>query len=450
MTQQLTVPVTKLDLDLQNPRWPPQTSQRLALEKVLLSKMAKSLKLAEHIVEFGQNPIDVMAVLPGESGRYTVLEGNRRFAVLRVLNKPVMLDSLPDAPGVPAFVKRMKALAKKAQSINKTTVVPFDSRESAGIWINLKHTGENDGAGTVMWDGPARARFRNNGDVGLALLDFGKLHGWFDEEDLSPKGNPFPISTLNRLLGDPGVRSAMGLDIVDGALFAAVPVPALEKVVRHVVNDLATGNWNVTSLKLKGDRKGYVEQLPPSILPTEGPPVQKWRVDVDTEPKEEIVPPKLKRKVKTTKRTALIPKDWVITPDPASPRLEKIYHELRSLNVEQHPNAVAVLLRVFIELSLDDLIARESIHIPKSGKKPTLAEKCTGAASFFKSRSQLDHNQESIVKRLVGDNTDPRADASSITTLHGFVHSRRGHPIPSELMLIWDNISAFVKLAANA
>src|SRR3546814_16368542 len=71
-------------------------------------------------------------------------------------------------------------------AINKVGAVQFESREDADIWIPLKHTGENEGAGTVPWDGTQRARFRK-GDAGLNLLDFGKANNWFTEEDLTDR-----------------------------------------------------------------------------------------------------------------------------------------------------------------------------------------------------------------------------------------------------------------------
>lgn len=454
MTQQITVPVTKLDFDLQNPRYPVQNSDREEMEKILLSNMGKSIRLAEHIIEFGQNPIDLIAVVQSDS-RYIVLEGNRRAAVLKVLNKPLLLDSMPAGPGVPAFCKRMKKLAEKASGtdINKVTVVLFPSREKADVWINLKHTGENGGAGTVPWDASAQARYSNKGDIGLELLDFGKANNWFTDDDLKgPGGTPFPLSTLNRLLGDPDVRTALGLALSNNILLATVLADELGKGIRHVVNDLATGKWNVTKLKLKGDRKKYVAQLPTSAKPNTTSSTSPWQIDVDTVvPPQPVLPPAgPKPRTPSTTRKTLIPRDFAINTNPACPRLGKMFAELRKLEVDKHENAVAVLLRTYIELSLDDYIARTGLKFTMSRPpQATLAEKAKGAAADLKAKGLLDKNQEQNVHRLVGINSDPKTFPGSITTLHAFVHSMHANPISSELKTAWDNVGPFIKLIAN-
>jgi hypothetical protein len=452
----ISVPISKLDFDLQNPRYPVQMSQREAWEKILISNTSKSVRLAEHIVKFGQNPIDIVAVVETEDKRFLVLEGNRRAAVLRALNKPQMLDSIPSAAGIPAFIKRMKHLAKAAQAaeINKATVYVFISREQADTWIQLKHTGENDGAGTVMWDGSARARYRNKGDIGLELLDFGRANNWFSEDDLTQNG-PFPITTLNRLLGDPAVRTALGLELSNGALLSTVEPAELSKAVTQVVSDLVNGKakngkWNVTTLKLKGDRKRYLDQLPAASLPAGVGSRTPWQIDADT-----AVPPQQKPlagpkvRVRNAARASLIPKDFVVNTSPSSPRLSKLFKELKQLPVDKFENAVSVLLRTTIELSLDDLIARGKVYVSTKGKQATLAEKAKAAALHFKNQGLLDKNQDGIVQRLVSIDDNARADSTSIFTLHSFIHSRHASPIPSELKTIWDTIAPFMRLVAH-
>lgn len=439
------VPVTKLDFDLNNPRFPPQTSQREALDKILLDSPAKTVKLAEHITTNGQNPIDLLAVYETDGRRYVVVEGNRRTAVLKILSKPVMLDSLPAGPGVQAFVKKMKQLAaKNKHEVSKVNVVSFATRDEANVWILLKHTGENEGAGTVPWDGTQKARFRK-GDVGLNLLDFGKENGWFTEDELTARG-PFPITTFNRLLGDPAVRAAMGIEKSGDRVESLVPVEELEKVVTRVVQDIAKGEWNVTKLKSKAQRQAYLDQLPKSVLPKTQAVGGPWTVDLDVAPAVVSPPPTARVREKSLTRKTLIPKTFVISTSDASPRLATIYRELKALQVDKNKNAVAVLLRVFIELCLDDYIPREKVTIiRKDAKRTTLGDKVNSAAAHLKKANKLNKNQENAAERLVGDGTDP----NSITTLHAFVHSRHASPLPSELLTIWDNIADFMRLIAH-
>jgi hypothetical protein len=449
----ILIPVSKLDFDLQNPRYPPQTSQRDALEKILLDSFPKIQKLAEHIIENGQNPIDLIACFETESRRFVVLEGNRRTAVLKVLSKPTLLDSLPAGVGIPAFVKKMKQLAAKAQknAVNRTNAVLFTSREDADVWISLKHTGQNEGAGTVEWDGSQRARFRK-GDVGLNLLDFGKKNGWFSEEDLTAKGS-FPISTLNRLLADPAIRNALGMELSDGKLNATVPIEELGKGVAHIVSDLATGTWNVSKLKNKVDRKHYLDQIPHSSLPTSARSTMPWAIDLDASPTIEVTPIAQPRtRARPLTRRSLIPKHFIVKTSLDSPRLNKIYDELKSLSVEKSPNSVAVLLRTFIELSLDDFIAREKVNVVKKNVRAmqaSLADKATSTAAHLKAAGKLDKGQEAIVSRLVGAGSDPMAETTSITTLHAFVHNRKVAPLGSELLTIWENIAEFMRLITH-
>ena len=125
---------------------------------------------------------------------------------------------------------------------------------------------------------------------------------------------------------------------------------------------------------------------------------------------------------------------------------------LKQLSVEKHENAVAVLLRTYIELSLDDFIARENVIVVKKNVKApqaSLADKAVSVASDLKKQGKLDKTQEAIVNRLTGSGGDPKAESASITTLHSFVHSRLASPIGSELKTIWDNISSFMHLITH-
>lgn len=453
MSKSVTVSISKLDLDLQNPRYEVQNSQREALERILLDNSEKTIKLAENIIQNGQNPIDIIAVIESSNNRYTVIEGNRRVAVIKILSKPVLLDSIPAGQGVAPFLKKMKQLAGQASEIDFSQIklVLFSSREEANMWVKLKHTGENDGAGTVQWDGTQRARFRK-GDVGLRLLDFGKSQNWFTDSDLTIRG-AFPISTFNRLLSDPSVRNILGLELSSGALNSLVARNELAKGVKKIVFDLAEGSWNVSKLKSKADRQNYIEQLPKESLPDVTNSETPWAIDHEA-PEKELKKNSIVQNIRVQKtiRNTLIPKTFKVNSNINSPRLGKIITELKSLSVEKHENAIAVLLRTLIELSVDDFIARKNITVIQKNVKayqPTLANKVNNVAAYFREQKKLDKAQEHIVNRLTGNNDETKADCTNITTLHSFVHSRHASPIGTELKTIWDNVATFMELVLN-
>ncbi|WP_308922781.1 hypothetical protein [Janthinobacterium sp. J1-1] len=202
----------------------------------------------------------------------------------------------------------------------------------------------------------------------------------------------------------------------------------------------------MTTLKSKTQRQVYLDQLPKSVLPKAQSADALWTVDLDAAPALVSPPPTIRVREKSLARKTLIPKEFSITTSNSSPRLAVIYRELKTLQVDGSKNAVAVLLRVFIELCLDDYLPREKVAIiRKDARRTSLADKVNSAAAHLKKANRLNKNQEGSVQRLVADGSDP----SSITTLHSFVHGRHASPLPSELLTIWDNISDFMQAIAH-
>lgn len=78
----------ELLLDLENPRISKAGSQREALQKIIEDQDIKLVVLADSIVADRLSPMDRWLVIksPVESGKYTVLEGNRRLATIKILN----------------------------------------------------------------------------------------------------------------------------------------------------------------------------------------------------------------------------------------------------------------------------------------------------------------------------------------------------------------------------
>ncbi len=163
MPETVVAKVANLILDEENPRISqPNTGQRAALQAVAEHQGKKLLALASDIVEHGISPSDLLIVTGSKSpGRYRVLEGNRRLTALKALENPEWLDG-----HVPVGVlKQMRRLAKAYADdpIEDVLCAVVKDRDEAYHWIELKHTGENAGAGLVPWGADESARFKKRG-----------------------------------------------------------------------------------------------------------------------------------------------------------------------------------------------------------------------------------------------------------------------------------------------
>jgi hypothetical protein len=151
--------IEQLSLDNENPRINSASSQREALEKVITDEPDKLVRLARSIVRRGLNPMDRLLVFrPKGTRTYTVVEGNRRAAALKILVNPASLGALNVDNGLR---KRLEDSARSftAEKIEPVACFDVGSRENAAYWLRLRHTGENEGEGVVGWKTIAQSRF---------------------------------------------------------------------------------------------------------------------------------------------------------------------------------------------------------------------------------------------------------------------------------------------------
>jgi hypothetical protein len=212
--------IGSLLLDQSNPRIPPVANQRDALQQVLDDQQEKLANLSESIVEEGISPIDLWFVEKSalHSGKWVVLEGNRRIAALKILSNPSVLTDLTLSN---SLKKRFETAAK---SFSPTAVEPIwcvaTTRDDANLWIQRRHTGEDQGRGIVAWNGQAKDRFRG-GSPALQALEFVRLNGNLTSDQQAALSGRF-ITTLGRLVDSPAVRNILGLDLKKKELFSTV------------------------------------------------------------------------------------------------------------------------------------------------------------------------------------------------------------------------------------
>ncbi len=435
------IPISQLLVDTQNPRLPEmQSSQDDAIRMMIKTQGSKVFALAQHLANNGTNPASLPIAIPVSENEklYYMLDGNRRLTALRLLERPELIDGIIDGP-VSQKIKEL-SLKYKSRPISELECVVFSSREQADPWVQLIHRGESQGAGLVEWDGQVAARYderRGIGDkkaaVALQLLDLMKNH-----EELSQKtrekieNGKFPITSLTRLLGTPYVRKKMGLDIRKGVIDYFD-----EKITRslvRVIEDLGTEYITVSDIKRVDQRIEYIDRL------FDPRPIESSRTSSTAEDKPATSPTPKKRTRKESKpRPTLIPKDFLA--DVTQHRINKIFVELKKLDVDEFPNAAAVMLRVFLELSLDHFLEEEIKWPEQQIDNSTLAQKLNAVATNFEKKQVMTVKQLASIRKAAGGQTLLTA---SIKTLHGYVHNKYFSPIPSELRTAWDDIALFI------
>lgn len=430
----LDVELAKLRLDLKNPRFPKAPdSQRQALEEMAREQGSKLLTLARHIVRNGLSPAHRFIVIPDDDSQYIVLDANRRLTALRVLENPELAER---AGLVESDMRQLRALSDSWEPPDDVPCVAFRHREDADPWIQLIHEGEADGAGLVEWSAQQKQRYRaqrTGTPAHIQVLDFVMNEGTLSAETTRryDRGK-YPVSTLERVLSNPYVREKLGLAFSQGQVLTHFPKPEVLKGLTKVVDDIGSGKVKVGDVLSKDDRVRYIEGYKSSELPNSSS-----LIDAPTPITEAPEPKKSKKKEhkRSNTRTKLVPSGFALTIDKR--RINDIYLELKTkLRVDDVPNAAGVLLRTFLELSVDEYIRRNAVAIPT---RPSLAQKVTAVVDFMEEHGTMNKDQAVPVKEAVKS-----PDKVHLTTnLNALAHNPDMTIGGKELKDLWDRLETF-------
>jgi hypothetical protein len=429
MSESTDILVSNLLFDGLNPRLAePNIGQRDAHKAIAKDQQRKLVRLARDIVEHGINPGDLPYVMAAKDGRgrYIVLEGNRRLAALRGLENPDALDGAL----TPENLRQLRLLSKQYTPIDSAECVVFKDREEAHHWIELRHTGQNDGAGVVPWNTGESQRFgaRTKGrDIHVQALDFLER-----ENKLTPEQrSDVPITSLKRLLATPQVRNVLGIGLKEGELQILADKRKVANALSHVATDLASGRTTVSDIYNAKQRVQYAKSLPASVK------VKATAKNGRGLLSESVSPAKQKKeKVKRRPpRDRLIPSDCTLAKTIG--RIKDIEDELRELSLDRHSNAVSVLLRVFIELSVDVYIADNGLPLAKAD----LRGKLQGVVNHLVKRQLLSANQAAPVRSACQKKSFL---TPSVSMMHAFIHSKNAFPAPTDLRAYWGGFQDFL------
>ena len=443
------IKVEKLLLDVSNPRHDILGSQHETLREIILDQKDKLVKLAKDILDFGINPSELTIVVPSEieSGKFIVLEGNRRLAALILLSDPAMAALGYDL----GQTNKLKSYGEryKDNPIDRLPCVVFKKRDDANHWIELRHTGENEGRGVVRWGSKEKARFNelhSKPSPAFQVLEFVKKNANLNKEDLEYLKKP-NISSIERLISDPNVREALGVDITDGYVNTNYPPGEIINGLTKLVMDVAAQRISVDNIRHKEDRESYISEFTEEYLPDiNSKPIKTWELQSQTGlVKPSVLPskgvtgatPGKKSVPLSTSRRTLIPSSCVLKVKNA-PRINKIYRELRDIEIDHFENSGAVMFRVFLELSLEEYAKRNQIPFDKNTGLSAMLQKVAG---YLKANSFMTPAELKPIRVAYSS----RDSLFSSDTLHAYVHNPDFAPKSKDLKITWDNFEKFFK-----
>lgn len=464
MSRKLAIKLSNLYLDLHNPRYEEQKSQNEALNTIAVEQKGKLVALLKDILENGLNPSDIPIVLPDPTrgNGYVVLEGNRRIAALKLFKKPSILTNV-------TVRQKYNKLHDdfKGKSIKNVECLIVNSREEANLWIERKHEGEMNGAGTVRWNAVQTGRFRANktgkDSRAVQLIDFMKAATEGDGE-FADELQKLSATNLERFIGTPDVRSALGLEYNRGEYFSRLEWDEVLKGLKALVKRLNQDDFNVRAIYRREDRMRFLGTIPVEERPDISKQVESsWKLKdfsqasrcseskdgKDEEKKgEEKQDGESKNKdsytqqERPTNRSMFLPKALMLTIP--NERSNRIYSEMKQMSHLTLPNACAVMMRVFLELSVDCYLEEFKLlrNGAISGSKDSrdLKQKTNEVIHHLSQNKYLDDAKARGMKTEINNDTS----LFGIATMNAYVHNLDFNPIPNTLMLSWDNIEPFI------
>jgi len=406
--------------------------------------------------------IEPLVLSRNTEGKWVVRDGNRRVAALQLLNEP---ERCPD-PELRRQIENM--ISRGERVLSYVNCFASDSEEAILRYLDLKHTGENQGIGQESWSALTKAIF----NVSHGFPDQNKravqLLFWAEEQGIRFDDN-FPVTNLNRMLNQNTLK-LLGFTVENDNLALIIDAESARRIIERVMRDFAQRIKTVEDVFTPKQALEYVtairqEELPdmPVDAMTEDEHVndpQNATVSQERTGKPQLTHPHPNNittgdqgqvpspsdrspqghrsfRKPSWERDCIFPrKKHGISVPTDNTKVRNIITELCDLKVRKTPIAVALLLRALIELS--ERRYREVQGLPHNNG---LRQNIAAAARHMEEQSKITGDQKELIIRK----THQEGDILNVTTLQKYVHSPDFHPSYQVLNILWDEIGFFVQ-----
>ncbi len=377
-----------------------------------------------------------------------VIEGNRRLTCYKLLSNPELTNS----KNTSEFFHKIKS--NQINSNFELECLVTNDIEQALRYVDRKH---NNGNNEISWGQTERDNFKvRRGRASQKELFRIGISEIIKELDIPEEmkeqvlGKGF-VTTLFRIIDSSPAYDLFGFNLKNGETLEYEDNDFPEKLKVIILNVLQKHTLDKSkkidsrSLNKNADKEEYLKSIKTDDSKQVLNVIQgKTKNNLFG---EQIANVSAKRKIKinpkSTSRNYLIPKSCRITIN--QNKINSIYRELRDdliLNDSKSsvPNAVGVLFRVFLEISLDEY-AEKNMRIFK--KDDTLKQKIPWVINSLQDKGYNPKVFNEI--RKVGSAKNEKSFLS-IDRFHEYVHSKTVQPSSRELKTKWDLLQPFFEL----
>jgi hypothetical protein len=364
--------------------------------------------------------------------KYIVFDGNRRMCCVKLFIQPTLAPS--------ESWKDFFTDLSSDELIEAFTAITCEVEVDLAVIDEMlfrRHTGSQDGVGRSQWDPEGKSFFlqrTGKGSVGLGQA----IENALKAEQLIPEEIDLPWSNLERLFSSEPIRKRAGISFAGGSLVYLTDKKKNLATLKRVAEDMARQRVVLGDLWNNAGKGRYLDELK-----NEG-------LEIDVAPKGRTVPSRKSddagAQVSPFQRQGRVPKDkhLIARADqnpfvslPEFERGERIWRELQfALEFDEHDNAIAVLMRVLLELAITYYAKANGIVF---GAGDIFARRVSSVADSMLNRGLIDSKGRAIIRKFESDK--PIVSAHS---MHQYVHNPNFHPSKSDMKAIWNVIRAVV------
>lgn len=424
-----SIRICDLQVNRANDRHGELENETAAIAWLFNTREVHMKNLAKDIVSEGR--IYETPLVAPDNDKFLVFDGNRRVTCLKLLEKP----SRAPTTELQEYFRKLRT-AWQGEFPETVLCQIEEDRDHIDDILYRRHTGTLSGVGQSNWDDRMKDNFvaRSGKTVGFNLAD--EIEHRLNAAGMLPE-KKIPRSNLNRFLSAEAIRNRIGFSVKKKEFIYTHDPEVVLETFKRIADDFSNSRVVLGDIWDNEGKLVYLEKLE-----VEGalPKVENLiRTSGKSKPStKSILKPNLKAKQSPERGTTLIPqKDFGVLWTGKLQRHHAIWEELQfHLNTEKHPNAISVLFRVLLELSLDHYAEAHRVIFFENDKLAKRVEK-VGDALF--DNGKIDKKQHTATKKF--GQLDQLVSAD---TLNRYVHSPSFAPSAKHLEALWDTMADLI------